>query len=86
MTVTDVEDETPPEAPTIALQNDTGSDGSDKITNDATITVTGVEESATVEVSTDSGTSWTEVTTTDETDGSKSFDGVPFILFGSLCS
>ncbi|WP_129591375.1 Ig-like domain-containing protein [Salinicola tamaricis] len=53
-----------PLAPTISLANDTGADITDGITNDATVTVDGLEANATWEYSTDGGTSWTTGTGT----------------------
>lgn len=51
-------DTTPPEAPTIALTTDTGSSATDKITSNGALTVSGTEEGATVEYSTDNGQTW----------------------------
>ena len=44
--------------PTLALMIDSGSSGSDGITNISTVTVSGVEANATWEYSTDGGTTW----------------------------
>ncbi|WP_229809220.1 Ig-like domain-containing protein, partial [Salinicola rhizosphaerae] len=52
-------DATAPDAPTPSLATDTGSDGADGITSDATVTVSGVESGATWEYSTDGGDTWT---------------------------
>ena len=51
-------DTTAPVAPGIALDNDTGSSGVDNITNDGSYSLTGIEAGATVEYSTDGGTTW----------------------------
>jgi hypothetical protein len=51
-------DETLPVAPTFALESDTGSSGSDLVTSNAKIIVSGIEADATWEYSTDSGTNW----------------------------
>ena len=48
-----------PAAPTLSLAADTGTSTSDRITNNATINVAGLESSATWEYSTNSGTNWT---------------------------
>lgn len=58
VTVIDIEDETPPAAPTIALENDTGSNSSDGVTNDPEVVVSGLESNSTYDVSTDGGTTW----------------------------
>ena len=47
-----------PAAPTVALANDTGSSGSDHITNNATLALTGIETGAKVEYSIDGGSTW----------------------------
>ena len=47
-----------PAAPSVALANDTGSSGSDQVTNDPSLTLTGVESGATVEYSLDGGSNW----------------------------
>jgi hypothetical protein len=47
-----------PAAPSLALTTDTGSSASDKITSNGALTVTGTESGATVEYSTNGGTSW----------------------------
>ena len=47
-----------PAAPTVALANDTGSSGSDQVTNDPSLTLTGIESGATVEYSLDGGSNW----------------------------
>ncbi|MCE3026333.1 Ig-like domain-containing protein [Salinicola sp. DM10] len=57
-------DATAPTAPTISLATDTGADIADGITNDATVTVDGLEANATWEYSTDGGTTWTTGTGT----------------------
>ncbi|WP_436785043.1 retention module-containing protein [Stutzerimonas frequens] len=46
-------------APTVSLQADTGTSGSDSITNSGALTVGGTETGATVEYSTDGGQTWT---------------------------
>jgi len=46
-------------APTVALTNDTGLAAADSITNDAALSLTGVEAGATVEYSVDAGATWT---------------------------
>ena len=51
-------DVTAPSTPTVALSNDTGSSGSDQVTNDASLTLTGIESGATVEYSLDGGSNW----------------------------
>ncbi|WP_312572381.1 retention module-containing protein, partial [Stutzerimonas balearica] len=45
-------------APTVSLQADTGTSGTDGITNNGALTVGGVETGATVEYSTDGGQTW----------------------------
>ena len=50
--------DTAPAAPTVALTNDTGSSGSDQVTNDPSLTLTGIESGATVEYSLDGGSNW----------------------------
>ena len=47
-----------PTAPTVALANDTGSSSTDKITDIATLALTGIETGAKVEYSIDGGTTW----------------------------
>jgi PKD repeat protein len=47
-----------PAAPIVTLKNDTGASSSDKLTNDATLNVSGVADGATVEYSTDGGGTW----------------------------
>ena len=44
----------------IALANDTGTSGTDHITNDGQVTVSGLESGATWEYTTDGGTTWTQ--------------------------
>ncbi|MGU3401569.1 BapA/Bap/LapF family large adhesin [Brucellaceae bacterium D45D] len=51
-------DTTPPVAPTLALENDTGADSGDGITNDGTVIVIGLEDIASWQYSTDGGQSW----------------------------
>ncbi len=46
-------------APVVALTTDTGSSSSDKITSNGAVTVTGAEQGATVQYSTDGGSIWT---------------------------
>ncbi|WP_129591376.1 Ig-like domain-containing protein [Salinicola tamaricis] len=53
-----------PTAPTISLATDTGADIADGITNDASVTVDGLEANATWEYSTDGGTTWSSGTGT----------------------
>jgi hypothetical protein len=53
-----VNDSTPPSAPTIAFNLDSGNNASDRITNDGQINVSGIEPGATWEYSTN-GTTWT---------------------------
>jgi VCBS repeat-containing protein len=53
-------DGTPPEAVNVSLLNDTGFSSEDLITSDPTLDITGVEEGATVEYSTDDGETWSE--------------------------
>ena len=47
-----------PPAPGVALTHDTGISSTDAITNDGSLTPTGVEEGATVEYSVDDGSTW----------------------------
>ncbi|WCR45859.1 chitobiase/beta-hexosaminidase C-terminal domain-containing protein [Stutzerimonas stutzeri] len=47
-------------APTVSLQADTGTSGSDSITNSGALTVGGTEAGATIEYSTDGGQTWTD--------------------------
>src|SRR5439155_6689777 len=51
-------DTTPPAPPTVALASDTASSGSDKITSNGAISVTGVESGASVQYSTNGGSTW----------------------------
>src|SRR5690606_40939164 len=53
-------DQTARDAPTAGLENDTGTDG-DGVTSDGTVNVTGLEEGATWEYSTDGGADWKDV-------------------------
>lgn len=53
-----VRDTAAPNAPTVALTNDTGSSGSDKITSNGALTVTPSEAGGNVQYSTDGGTTW----------------------------
>jgi hypothetical protein len=48
-----------PSAPAFSLATDSGASNSDGVTNVGTVSVSGVEENATWEYSTDSGSSWT---------------------------
>ncbi|WP_256357575.1 Ig-like domain-containing protein [Halomonas sp. 18071143] len=57
-TTTPLLDTTAPDAPVISLDNDTGADASDGITKDGAFTVSGVEDGALVEYSTDGGNTW----------------------------
>lgn len=52
-------DTTPPDAPIVALVNDTGSSAFDGITSSGAISLNGLEADATVEYSIDQGASWT---------------------------
>ena len=54
-----VVDKTPPAAPTLELNEDTGDSTSDGVTSNGAFTVGGVESGASWEYSTDSGNSWT---------------------------
>ena len=54
-----------PDAPVVALVNDTGSSATDKITSDGSLSVTG-ETSATIEYSLDDGVTWTSTFAPDE--------------------
>ncbi|KKX33014.1 Ig-like domain-containing protein [Rhizobium sp. LC145] len=58
-----VGDTTPPAAPTVSLQNDTGAEG-DGVTSNGTVAISGLETGATWEYSTDGGVSWTTGTGT----------------------
>ena len=51
-------DQVAPPAPTLTLTRDTGSSSSDRLTNNASITVAGLEAGATWQYSTNSGSSW----------------------------
>ncbi|MFM7083501.1 MAG: Ig-like domain-containing protein, partial [Hyphomicrobium sp.] len=46
-------------APTLTLSSDTGSSSTDKITNNGTVAISGIESGATWEYSLDSGSNWT---------------------------
>ena len=50
-------------APTVSLQADTGTSGTDGITNNGALTIGGTETGATVEYSTDGGKTWTSTFT-----------------------
>ena len=52
-------DQTPPAPPGAALTTDSGSSNSDHITNNGTLTLSGIEIGATIEFSTNGGTTWT---------------------------
>ena len=52
-------DQTPPAPPGAALTTDSGSSNSDHITNNGALTLAGIEIGATVEYSTNGGTTWT---------------------------
>ena len=52
-------DTTSPAAPGVSLASDTGTSGSDHITNNGALTLTGLESGATVAYSTNGGTTWT---------------------------
>jgi large repetitive protein len=51
-------DTTAPSAPAISLTTDTGTSNSDHITSNGAVTVTGIESGASVQYSTDGGTTW----------------------------
>ncbi|MDY7220152.1 Ig-like domain-containing protein [Denitrificimonas sp. JX-1] len=53
-------DTTAPEAPTLELAEDTGSDATDSIASKGTVNVSGLEADATWEYSTDGGDTWTD--------------------------
>jgi large repetitive protein len=53
-------DTTAPTAPDVALSHDTGSSNSDGITSDGALIVTGLEAGASVQYSTDGGTTWSD--------------------------
>ncbi|HXD85475.1 MAG TPA: Ig-like domain-containing protein [Urbifossiella sp.] len=78
--------ETSAAAPTIALANDTGSSDSDSITSDPTLTLVGVEPSATVEYSTDAdaGASWSATYTAAE--GANSVEARQTDIAGNVSS
>ena len=57
-TSTHTVDTTAPAAPSVELTHDTGSSGTDLITNDGTLTVTPNETGNTIEYSTNGGTTW----------------------------
>src|SRR5690606_20324875 len=63
-------------APTPALANDTGASGTDGITNDATVNVTGIVAGATWEYSTNGGTTWSPGSGT-------SFELAPNLLYAA---
>jgi large repetitive protein len=52
-------DATAPAAPSFALSTDSGTSSSDGISNDGTVSVSGLESGATWQYSTDSGSTWT---------------------------
>ncbi len=52
-------DQTPPAPPGAALTTDSGSSNSDHITNVGALSLAGIESGATVEYSTNGGTTWT---------------------------
>ena len=52
-------DQTPPAPPGAALTTDSGSSNSDHITNNGALTLAGIEIGATIEYSTNGGTTWT---------------------------
>jgi len=52
-------DTTPPQAPTVALTNDTGSSAADNITTDGALMVGGLEANAGLAYSNDGGATWT---------------------------
>jgi large repetitive protein len=49
-----------PDAPSVALANDTGASGSDSITSNGALDITGIEAGASVQYSTDGGTNWSD--------------------------
>lgn len=53
-------DITPPDAPVVALAQDSGSSDTDKITSVGWLALSGIEDGATVEYSADGGSTWTE--------------------------
>jgi hypothetical protein len=59
-------DTTLPNAPTLALQTDTGRSATDGITNKGSVTVGGTETDALIEYSTDAGTTWSSSFTAQE--------------------
>src|SRR5207244_3542733 len=52
-------DTTAPAAPTVALSSDTGSSNSDHITSNGALGLSGVESGASVQYSTNGGSTWT---------------------------
>ena len=69
-----------PSKPTLALLEDTGTDTSDKRTNNSAITISDLTDSNTCSFSTDSGSNWTERGTVSGT--SATFD--PFYLISGM--
>jgi len=65
-------DTTAPAAPGLALANDTGSSASDHITSNGTLALSGIETGATVQYSTDGGTTWTSSPSPSAHEGSNS--------------
>jgi uncharacterized repeat protein (TIGR02059 family) len=59
-TLVTVIDRAAPDAPSIALAHDTGAQAIDGISNDGTVSVSGLEASATWQFSSDGGTNWTD--------------------------
>jgi large repetitive protein len=53
-------DTTAPDTPSVALTHDTGASGSDSITSNGALDVTGIEAGASVQYSTDGGTNWSD--------------------------
>ncbi|MFM7075311.1 MAG: LamG-like jellyroll fold domain-containing protein, partial [Planctomycetaceae bacterium] len=51
-------DSTPPNAPVVTLAVDGGSSATDRVTNDGTLALSGVEQGGVVEYSVDGGTNW----------------------------
>lgn len=51
-------DTTAPDAPGVALANDTGASPADQVTSDGTLALSGIEAGASVEYSTDAGATW----------------------------
>ncbi|WP_260923464.1 hypothetical protein [Novosphingobium sp. 9] len=63
-------------APTPALESDTGTSASDHVTSDGTVVVSGLEDGASYEYSTDGGTTWVAGTGTSFTLGEGTYADV----------